>query len=240
MHTAEAIAARVASRRENDYTGDFILGAIDGAITTFAIVAGAAGAGVSVGIATVFGIANVLADGLSMAASNYLKCRAEAENLEKFREMESRHIDRAPEAEKRELVEIFQQKGFEGELLDAIVEGIAEDREQWINTMLTEEWGLPLHPPNAFAAAGTTFSSFVAVGAIPLLPLLFVSREESTAVIFLVCSLVTLGTFFCIGAIRGVLAQSSSPLRSGLETFVIGGTAAGVAYGAGILLEGLA
>ena len=77
LHSEEAIAARLAGATRHSYLGDFVLGAVDGAVTTFAIVAGAAGAGLSSGVAIVLGLANVLADGFSMAAGNFLKAKAD-------------------------------------------------------------------------------------------------------------------------------------------------------------------
>jgi len=76
MHTPEAIRARIAGRPRADHVGDFVLGAVDGTITTFAIVAGSAGAGLPEGAALVLGLANAVADGFSMAVSNYLKASA--------------------------------------------------------------------------------------------------------------------------------------------------------------------
>src|SRR5262245_36078577 len=91
-HTEEAIARRLAAATRHSYLGDFILGAFDGAVTTFAIVAGAAGAGLSNRVALILGLANVLADGLSMAAGNFLRARSDQQMLEQFRRLEESHI----------------------------------------------------------------------------------------------------------------------------------------------------
>src|SRR5688572_7955123 len=99
-HTPEAIARRLARATSHSYLGDFVLGAVDGAVTTFAIVAGSAGAGLSAGIVLVLGLANLLADGFSMAAGNFLRARSEHQVLDRFRRMEERHIDEIPEGER--------------------------------------------------------------------------------------------------------------------------------------------
>jgi len=239
MHTDAAIAERIAGAAQHSYLGDFVLGAVDGTVTTFAIVAGTAGAGLSGGIALLLGIANVLADGLSMAASNYLKTKAEHENLARFRRIESMHIDKMPTAEKQEIREIYAQKGFDGEILNQIVDVISSDRTRWIDTMLTEEWGLQLSPPNSIKAAGVTFVAFVLAGVVPLLPLFFY-LEGSSQEAFLISSAMTAITFFGIGYARGVISQEKTPVVLALETLLIGGAAALTAFLVGGWLDHLA
>ncbi|MFT5522160.1 MAG: VIT1/CCC1 family predicted Fe2+/Mn2+ transporter, partial [Pirellulaceae bacterium] len=163
LHTDEAIAHRL-SAKTHSYLGDFILGAVDGAVTTFAIVAGAAGAGLSSGVAVVLGVANVLADGFSMAAGNYLKARADHQTVDHCRRIEAMHIERVPDGEREEVRQIFRNKGFEGELLERVVTVITNDRDLWINTMLIEELGLQLEPPHPVRAAASTMFAFVIAG----------------------------------------------------------------------------
>src|SRR5690554_1491152 len=115
QHTDEAIAARIAGPSAVGYAGDFVLGGVDGAVTTFAIVAGVAGASYGVTVAIVLGVANLLADGFSMAISNYLKARSDQMMLRKYRSLETMHIQRVPDREREEIRQIFAAKGFEGE-----------------------------------------------------------------------------------------------------------------------------
>ena len=237
-HTPEAIAERIAATTRHSYLGDFVLGAVDGAVTTFAIVAGAAGAGLSNGVVLVLGLANVLADGLSMAAGNFLRARSEQQLLARFRRMEEAHIDHIPEGEREEVRQIFQSKGFQGEVLDKIVEVITQDRRQWVDTMLTEEWGLQLTPPTPWRAGLATFAAFVLAGLVPLAPVLFELGQSSTHT-FLLSAIMTAVTFFGVGYARGMVVDKR-PLAAGLETLFIGGAAAALAYLVGKLLEGLA
>jgi VIT1/CCC1 family predicted Fe2+/Mn2+ transporter len=239
MHTPEAIADRIMADTRHSYVGDFVLGAVDGAVTTFAIVAGAAGAGLSSGVAIVLGLANVLADGFSMAVGNFLKSRSDRQLLERFRRMEEMHIDEMPAAEREEIRQIFAGKGFDGSILDEIVRVITEDRKQWVDTMLTEEWGLQLNPPIPLYAALATMSAFVLAGMVPIVPLFF-ATEDSAADMFSIAALMTGITFFAIGYLRGRTSHEHRPWLSGLETLGIGGAAAMLAYVVGVLLEGLA
>jgi VIT1/CCC1 family predicted Fe2+/Mn2+ transporter len=59
------------------YIGDIVYGANDGIVTTFAVVAAAAGAGFSSTVIIILGIANLTADGFSMGASKYLSLVSE-------------------------------------------------------------------------------------------------------------------------------------------------------------------
>jgi vacuolar iron transporter family protein len=237
-HTREAIALRLAQARTHSYVGDFILGAVDGAVTTFAIVAGAAGAGLSNGVVIVLGLANVLADGFSMAAGNFLRARSDQQMVEQFRRLEETHIDRIPDGEREEVRQIYRAKGFDGETLEQIVRVITEDRQQWVNTMLTEEWGLQLRPPSPWRAGLATLAAFVLAGLVPLVPT-FVWFNRHANETFVTSSLLTGVTFFVIGLLRGRVVDHR-PLASGCETLLIGGSAAALAYAVGRLLEHLA
>jgi len=147
--------------QSNDYVGDAILGAVDGGVTTFAVIAGAIGGGFDSQVIVILGFAKLFADGFSMAASNFLRARSQHERIEEARQMEKQHIRYIPEGERQEIRQIFAEKGFEGETLDRIVETMTQDEEQWINIMLNEELGLPIKAPSPWGAAGSTFGAFL-------------------------------------------------------------------------------
>ena len=234
-HTPDAIAERLAKGPQANYLRDWVLGGIDGAVTTFAIVAGVAGAELSTKIILILGAANLLADGFSMAAGNYSGVKAERDDLERLRKMELHHIAVTPEGEREEVRQIFAAKGFEGEDLERAVDVITSSHERWVRVMLEEEHGASRVEHSPIKAGMTTFIAFIICGSIPLLP--FVAGLGDSAL--LAAATATGATFFGIGAMK----SKWSSVRwwiSGLETFAIGMIAAGGAYGVGVLLKGIA
>lgn len=233
-HSADAIAERLGRGPETNYLRDWVFGGIDGAVTTFAVVAGVAGAELSAGIVLILGVANLLADGFSMAAANFSGVKAERDDYERLRQMELRHIAVAPEGEREEVRHIFAAKGFEGEDLERAVTVITASHERWVRVMLEEEHGAPRGERSAMLAGLYTFIAFFICGAVPLLPFLFGAAGSALAA----SALMTAVVFFAIGSLKS--KWSTAPWwRSGLETLSIGLVAAGFAYGAGALLKNL-
>jgi vacuolar iron transporter family protein len=238
QHTPSAIATRLAAHKPHSYVGDAVLGAIDGCVTTFAVVAGVVGANLPQGIALVLGLANLCADALSMAVSNYQKATSETQRLAQARRIEDQHIEEIPEGEREEIRQIFAQKGFRGALLEDIVAVITQDRQRWIETMLTEEHGLPLTGPVPLTAALVTFVGFCLAGLIPLVPLVL-PLPLPAAALFVASACATGVAFVLIGVLKGHILERSR-LRSGFETLLVGGSAAALAYVVGVWLHSLA
>lgn len=230
-HEAAEIKARLERGAQPSYLRDWVYGGIDGAITTFAIVSGAVGATLGERVIIILGIANLVADGLSMAAANYTGTKAEADDVKRLRLIEERHIRLDPEGERREVREIFRLKGFEGDNLDRAVEVITQDRERWIETMLAEEYGHGGAPRSARQAALSTFGAFVVCGAVPLLPF-FLGLSAAWPISVAATALV----FFAIGSAKSLWSPQSA-WKSGLEVFLIGAAAASVAYGLGLAAD---
>jgi VIT1/CCC1 family predicted Fe2+/Mn2+ transporter len=239
-HTPAAIQKRLRAGPEHSYLKDFIYGAIDGTVTTFAIVAGVAGAQLSAGIVIILGLANVLADGFSMAVSNFLANRADQQVRAKARRNEETHIRKVPEGEREEIRQIFASEGFNGDDLERAVKVITSDINQWVDTMIREELGMPLETPSPVRSALMTFVAFVAVGLMPLAA--FILDGGARGVVgepFLVSAVLTGITFFAVGAFKGRYVEEPW-YWSGLETLAVGGGAAALAYVVGAALKGIA
>ncbi|HXG78704.1 MAG TPA: VIT1/CCC1 transporter family protein [Methyloceanibacter sp.] len=232
-HHPGEIARRLEKGPRVSYLRDWVYGGIDGTVTTFAIMAGVVGAELSAGVVIILGIANLLADGFSMAAANYTGTKAEHDEYEQLRRMEERHVELAPDGEREEVRQIFQAKGFEGEALETAVEVITARRERWIDTMMAEEHGMPAVIRSPLKAALMTFMAFVLCGAVPIVPY---ALRLPDPIWF--STVMTGLTFFGIGSLRSYWSPTAW-WRAGLETFAIGMAAAGVAYLVGALLKGL-
>jgi len=233
-HHPDKIRERLLARPEYSYLGDAVLGAIDGCVTTFAVIAGAIGAGFSSGVAIVLGFANLVADGFSMAVSNFHSTKSQRELVDRARQRELRHIETIPEGEREEIRQIFSHKGFQGDILEKIVAVITQNRDLWVETMIKEELGLQTDGPRPLPAALATFIAFMLVGAIPLLPFLVTDMSPGRA--FIISIFVAGLVFFLIGIVKGHVIQGSR-MKSGIETLLTGGGAAVLAYLVGYWLR---
>ncbi len=232
-HTAKAIRDRLQQELRPNYLRDWIYGGIDGAVTTFAVMAGVAGASLSPGIILILGIANLIADGFSMAAANYSGTKTEIDDARRLAEVERRHIELVPEGEREEIRQILISKGLTGQALEDAVAAITSNEKVWIETMLSEEYGVSRSMPNPITAALYTFWAFVTCGAVPLIP--FIAGVPNA---FQWAIVATGVVFFIIGSIKSWWSLASW-WRSGLETLAIGMSAAGIAYVIGYLLRHL-
>lgn len=230
-HSREAIHDRLARPPRSSYLRDWIYGGIDGTVTTFAIVAGVAGAHLSISVLLILGLANLLADGFAMAASNYSGTKAERDEYERVLGIERRHIALVPDGEREEIRQIFQAKGFSGDDLERVVAVITADRALWAKTMATEEYGLSATLRSPVLAALSTFVAFVLCGCVPLATYLLPGG-------LITCIGATAATFFGVGTVKSFWS-STRWLRSGLEVLLIGMCAASLAFAVGYGLRAL-
>ncbi len=232
-HSAAAIQARLSAGAKPNYIRDWVYGGIDGAVTTFAIISGVVGAELSTRTIIIMGFANLIADGFSMAASNYSGTKTEVDNLERLRRIERKHIAIEPEGEREEIRQILQSKGIEGEALESAVAAVTSNDETWISTMLADEYGLSEVVRSPMLSAASTFIAFLICGLVPLMPYL-IGNEDG----FTVSLVATAIVFFGIGAAKST--WSPQPWwRSGLETLAIGLAASAVAYAIGYFLKSI-
>jgi len=230
-HDPEDIAKRLENGPSVNYLRDWIYGGIDGAVTTFAIVAGIVGAELSAGVVLILGMASVFADGFSMAASNYSGTKAEHDDFKRIKNIELRHIQNHPEGEREEVRQIYARKGLEGEKLEHMVELVTSREDMWLEVMLSEEHGITEDLRSPMRAALATFAAFLICGFVPLIPFILGMQASATA-----ATIMTGMVFLGIGAAKSRWSMQSWWM-SAAETFIIGMSAAGIAYAIGVGLK---
>jgi len=177
----------------------------------------------------VLGLANLIADGFSMAASNCLGTRADHEIVAELRRIEAQQIDDVPAGERKKIRQIYEAKGFKGADLERVVAVMTSDRERWIDTMLLEEHGVQLDGPNPLRAALATFLAFLIVGSVPLLSFFADAiRDDAVASPFWWSVGLTVVAFLSVSYVKSY-AMSGRLVRSSVETLLLGGAAVSLA-----------
>jgi VIT1/CCC1 family predicted Fe2+/Mn2+ transporter len=220
------------------HLAEIVYGGIDGSVTTFAVVAGAAGAHLDSAVVLILGFANLFADGFAMSVGAYLSNKSEQDNYKHQKAIEYQEIEEMPGEERDEIREIYRAKGFEGELLEQIVDTITADRERWVDVMMKEELEMSPARKSPFAIGAATLLSFILIGFIPLLVYVWDFTIGFTADLFMSAAVLTTIAFAGIGFLKSSVTHMSR-IRGVAETVLLGVLAASLAYLVGDVLERL-
>ena len=237
-HTSQGAALEEHGGAGAQYVGDIIYGGLDGIITTFAIVSGVAGAQLESGIILVLGLANLIADGFSMAAGAYLSLKSEQAYYDKEKERELWEVENFPEGEKQEMHQIYLQQGYTPEEAAQLVDIKSRDPERWVNAMMIDELRMTRDDRKPMLSGLTTFISFIIAGSVPLLIYLVGLVHVDVPSSFEISILLSALALFGLGTAK-VRITLQNPFQSGFEMLVVGGLASGVAYAIGALLRNL-
>jgi VIT1/CCC1 family predicted Fe2+/Mn2+ transporter len=214
---------------------DIVIGMSDGLTVPFALAAGLTGAIAQTGIIVTAGLAEIAAGSIAMGLGGYLAAKSDAEHYAKEREREKREVAEIPHEEMREVAEVFQAYGLNEEETWPIVQALKRQPQNWIDFMMRFELGLEKPDPRrALTSAVTIAGAYIAGGLIPLSPYIF-THKASTALLFSV--VMTLVALFIFGYVKGHFT-GTKPLRSALQTTLIGSAAAGAAFGIARLIGG--
>jgi vacuolar iron transporter family protein len=223
----------------SQYLGEMVYGGLDGIITTFAVVSGVAGAQLGTSIILILGLANLLADGFSMATGAYLSTKSEQEYYRKEWEREAWEVEHFPDGERAELHEVYRGRGYNEDEARQLVDIQSREPTRWVKAMMLDELGMMEDDGNPFVNGLVTFGAFVVAGAVPLLVyLLGLAFPIPAQVSFPVAIALSGLALFGLGAAK-VTVTKLNPIRSGFEMLIVGGLAAGVAYVVGALLKGI-
>jgi vacuolar iron transporter family protein len=206
---------------------DIVLGMADGLTVPFALAAGLSGAIAQTQIIVTAGLAEIAAGSIAMGLGGYLAAKSEAEHYDREEQREATEVVEKPEAEEREVREIFTQYGLTTEQCTPVVAALKQRPEAWVDFMMRFELGLEKPDPRrALASARNIALAYVAGGLIPLAPYMIQKDAGHALWASIVVTLVSLAVF---GGIKGRYTGASW-LRSGTQTAVVGGLAAGAAY----------
>ena len=225
-------------KKYEKYLGEFVYGGIDGCVTTFAVVAGSVGAGLDSAIIIILGFANLLADGFAMSVGAYLSNKTKKDNYNKHKQIEYWEVEHLPELEKEEIRVIYKEQGFEGELLEDVVKVITSDKDRWVNVMMKEELVMFDEDKSPVIIGGVNYFSFILIGIIPLLVYVIDFIYPMNYNLFLLSSILTAIGFIIIGWLKAFVNETMF-WKGILETLLLGGIAALVAFYIGDFLENL-
>ena len=215
----------------SDVVRDVVIGMSDGLTVPFALAAGLTGglqgAANPTGIIVTAGLAEIAAGSIAMGLGGYLAAKSDAEHYAKEREREKREVAEIPHEEMREVAEVFQEYGLTLEETWPIVNALRKQPKKWIDFMMRFELGLERpNPKRAFTSAITIGGAYAAGGFVPLAPYMF---THNTNVALLTSIALTLAALLVFGFIKGRFT-GTRPIRSALQTALIGSVAAGAAF----------
>jgi vacuolar iron transporter family protein len=211
----------------SDTIRDIVIGMSDGLTVPFALAAGLSGTVTSTGVIIVAGLAEVVAGSIAMGLGGYLAARSDAEHFENERAREYKEVEETPEIELAEVSQVFAAYGLSPLEIEPILRAFQERPDDWVDFMMRFELGLEEpNPKRALTSASTIAGAYVAGGLIPLAPYMLVSNPRPAlygSVLITLCALMVFG--FIKGRFTGL-----NPVRSALQTTLIGGLAATAAF----------
>jgi VIT1/CCC1 family predicted Fe2+/Mn2+ transporter len=214
--------------RANETVRDIVIGMSDGLTVPFALAAGISGlAGAATKIVMTAGLAEIAAGSIAMGLGGYLAARTDFEHYLTEQQRENWEIDHLPEREKAEVAEVFRNYGMDDVHIKPILDAMSNNREQWLDFMMRFELGMEApNPKRARSSALTIGLSYIVGGFIPLSPYILIHNLFTALLVSIVVTLIAL---FLFGYIKGRFT-GTKPLKSGFQTVLIGGLAAGVAF----------
>jgi len=238
LHDKSKGTAKEKHKKGGDYVKSIIYGGLDGIITIFSVIAGAAGAGLSGEIVLIMGISSLLADAISMGVGDYISDRAENDYAQAEQKREEWEYENYPQGEIDEMIEIYQKKGLNLNEAKELVTILSHNKKNFIDTMMVEELGLiPPDPDDSpFKSGLVTFASFVFFGLIPMLPYIIgVALGSPFMNLFIAACLLTAFTQFALGAITSRFTIISW-WKGGLYMLLVGIVASGVSYATALIV----
>lgn len=220
------------SHTENHFTAsdairDIVIGMSDGLTVPFALAAGLSGSVSGTNIVVIAGLAEIAAGSIAMGLGGYLAARTDREHYENELERERREVIEVPEREREEVAEVLRGWGLQEPNVESAVKEISSDPKRWVAFMMKHELGLEEPEPKRARYSSLTIGlSYIVGGLIPLVPYLLFHRAATALLVSVVATLIAL---FIFGYVKGKFT-GSKPLKSAVQTALVGGVAAGIAF----------
>jgi VIT1/CCC1 family predicted Fe2+/Mn2+ transporter len=210
---------------------DIVIGMADGLTVPFALAAGLTSAAAALakgtGIIVTAGFAEIAAGSIAMGLGGYLAAKTDSEHYESELKREYEETVELPEVETEEVAKVFRAYGLSEEQMAPVVSAIIGDQKRWVDFMMRFELGLEEPDPRrAGRSAATIAASYIVGGLVPLAPYILIGRVVPALWISVG---VTLLALFFFGSIKGYYT-GVRPLRSGMQTVLVGGLAAAAAF----------
>lgn len=218
-----------------EYLRPVVYGGSDGIVTTFAVVAGFTGAqtgstaAYSIITVLLFGLANLFADGASMAVGEFLSSRSEGDIFRRQRRREFYEIHSNPKMEKEQTIGILMKNGYNRADAEQMTELYAKNKYFWLDFMMKYELDLNSLEEKPHLNALATFFSFLFFGFLPLIPYLFI---QETIFAFQISIAFALGAMALLGTLRWFVTRQGL-FRSVMETVLLGALSAAIAFAVG-------
>jgi vacuolar iron transporter family protein len=217
---------------ERHFTGkeivrDVVIGMSDGLTVPFALAAGLSGAIDTTRIIVTAGLAEIAAGSIAMGLGGYLAAKSDAEHFEAEKRREEMEVREKPEAEIAEVADVFKSYGVTADESRPIIEALRRRPAAWVDFMMRFELGLEKpNPKRALLSALTIAGAYIVGGFIPLGSYIFLPTASAALTASVAITLIALAVF---GYVKGHFT-GAPPLRSSVQTVLIGGVAAGVAF----------
>jgi VIT1/CCC1 family predicted Fe2+/Mn2+ transporter len=221
--------------KSSDTIRDIVIGMSDGLTVPFALAAGLSGAVNSSGIVVTAGIAEIVAGSIAMGLGGFLAGRTEADHYAAELKREYDEVERVPEQEKKEVMEVFADFGLSVTLQQQVADEMAKDKHKWVDFMMRYELGLEEpHANRATQSAITIGLSYIIGGIIPLSPYFLIN--DSHLALYYSCG-ITMICLFIFGFFKSRV--TGQPAFAGaIKVLVIGALAAAAAFGMAKLING--
>ena len=206
---------------------DVVIGMADGLTVPFALAAGLSGAVSSTAIIITAGLAEVAAGGIAMGLGGYLAAQTDLEHYHSELQREKMEIKQVPETERAEVRQILREQGLDPALTETVTAALTRDPDRWVDFMMRFELGL--EEPEAGRALKSAFTiggAYVVGGLIPLAPYFLLDTVSRALPVSIA---LTLAALLIFGGVKGQLT-GVAPVRSALQTAIVGSLAAAAAF----------